>query len=200
MHICGLIVVYLSVRSIVFMYQCSNPGSILWIPWLSLVLCLFNVCAGILVWKLTSATKVISITCCNLLCKNITFIQRLNFIIIGRQLIVPFSVCHSSPAVGFFRMLCCLHPWTTTTPSGRKDRSFLALSTPTSWKRSSQLPGPKPLVNQILQHPLLLSLHLYPLHPHSYPVRRSTNVHTNNNNFCTSRHFVWCCLLFRPWR
>lgn len=81
------------------------------------------------------------------------------------------SVSHCSPAVGSSLMLCCLHPWTTTTPSGRRDRSFPVLSTPTSWRRSSQLPGPKPPVNQILQPPLLLSLHLCPHHHHCYLVR-----------------------------
>lgn len=76
-------------------------------------------------------------------------------------------------------MPCCLRPWTTTTPSGRRDRSFPVLSTPTSWKRSSQLPGPRPLVNQILQHPLLLFLHLCLHHPHSYLVRQSEYICTN---------------------
>lgn len=90
-------------------------------------------------------------------------------------------------------MLCCHHHWTTTTPSGRRDRSFPALSTPTSWKKLSQLPGPRPPVNQILQPPLLHSLHLYHHHLHFYLVRQTAKmcIHTIHAQykFCTSYHF-----------
>lgn len=49
--------------------------------------------------------------------------------LLEHHLMAPVSLF---PAVGFSRMLCCLRPWTTTTRSGRRDRSFPALSSPTS--------------------------------------------------------------------
>lgn len=63
------------------------------------------------------------------------------------------------PAVASSQMPFCLHLWTTTTPSGRNDRSFHVRSTPTSWKKSSLHPNLKHLGNQILHPPLLLCLH-----------------------------------------
>lgn len=84
-------------------------------------------------------------------------------------------MCFYSPAVCSSPTLCCPRPWTTTMPSGRRDRSFPVLSTHTSWKRSSQLPGPKPPVNQILQPPPLRFFPLYPRLHHFCLVRPATD-------------------------
>lgn len=104
-----------------------------------------------------------------------------------------------APAVGSFQTLCCPRPRTTTTPSGRKERSSPAPSTPTSWKRSSRLLAPKPPAS--LTHPLPHRASLHPcLSPrNSYPVSQFRYLHFAPNLLTgpvTVCLIVWWCVSF----